>query len=185
MVILDVNDCVNEAEWQLHNTENYKKMSHDLNFGNNKAVNKVISRFLKDSIISKNIAEGLKNENPWTTHFYLKPKLHKECIFRRSAFSSESCRTSKMSEYVHYPHQRHSDFLRKLNKIEYVPNDSYLVSLVAESLYTNIPNAEAEKAVKTSLKNYSNQTVPAKVITTLLVLILTLNNFIFNCKNHL
>ena len=39
-------------------------MSHDLNFGNNKAVNKVISRFLKDSIISKNIAEDLKNKNP-------------------------------------------------------------------------------------------------------------------------
>lgn len=46
------------------------------------------------------------------------------------------------------------DFLRKLNKIEYVPNDSCLVSLDAESLYTNIPNAEAEKAVKTSLENY-------------------------------
>ena len=36
-----------------------------------------------------------------------------------------------------------------------------------------------------SLEKYSKRIAPTKVITTFLALILTLNNFIFNCKNYL
>ena len=49
----------------------------------------------------------------------------------------------------------------------------------------NIRNAEAIKAVKMSLDNHPKRTVTTKVITTFLVLILTLNNFIFNSTNCL
>ena len=40
------------------------------------------------------------------------------------------------------------------------------------------------KAVKTSLENFPRRTVATKVITTFLSLILTLNKFVFNCKNY-
>ena len=40
------------------------------------------------------------------------------------------------------------------------------------------------KAVITSLQDFSRRTVAAKKITTFLLLILTLNNFVFNCKNY-
>ena len=68
---------------------------------------------------------------------------------------------------------------------DFVPDNSCLVSVDVKSLYTNIPNVEGIKSVKTSLGKYSKRTVSTKVITTFLALILTLNNFIFNCKIYL
>ena len=53
------------------------------------------------------------------------------------------------------------------------------------SLYTSIQNSEGIKAVKTSLQNFPRGTVPTKIITTFLSLILTLNNLVSNCKNYL
>ena len=65
-----------------------------------------------------------------------------------------------------------------------VPDNSYFVSLDARSLYTSIPNFEGIKVVKTSLENLPKRTVATKGITTFLSLILTLNNFVLNCKNY-
>ena len=53
------------------------------------------------------------------------------------------------------------------------------------SLYTNTPNAEGISAVKTAFDNYSKKTTSTKVITTFLALILTLNNFVFDCIHYL
>ena len=61
-----------------------------------------------------------------------------------------------------------SDFLRKINAVEFVPDNSYLVSLDVKSLYTSNPNVEGIKAVKMSLEgqpskansgNKSNQNI--------------------------
>ena len=196
VVILDVEDYIKDAERQLNNKENYRKIICDPTTANNEPIHKVISRFQKENLLSKNISEGLKTENPKTPHFYLKPKVHKEGNLGTPVISSINCHTSKISEYVDYhlqpifkeipPNvQDTTDFLRKINQIDFVPENSYLVSLDVKSLYTNIPNAEGIKSIKTPLENYSNRTASAKVITTFLALILTLNNFIFNCKNYL
>ena len=53
------------------------------------------------------------------------------------------------------------------------------------SLYTSIPHSKGIKAVKTSLENSPRRTVATKAMATFLSLILTLNNFKFNCKNYL
>ena len=49
------------------------------------------------------------------------------------------------------------------------------------SIYTNIPKAEGTSAVKRAFDNYSKKTTSTKVIATFLALILTLNNFVFDC----
>ena len=49
-------------------------------------------------------------------------------------------------------------------------------------LYTNISNNKGIKAVETTLKR---KNLPTKIIISFLKLILTLNNFIFNCANFL
>ena len=59
-----------------------------------------------------------------------------------------------------------------------------LVTMDVHSLYTNIPNDEGIQAVREKLNN-SPSRIPTRVITTLLLLILTLNNFIFNGVNYL
>ena len=49
---------------------------------------------------------------------------------------------------------------------------------------TNIPNNEGMKAVR-AYDNHPTKTVAAKVIITLLCLMLTLNNFVFNSISYL
>ena len=78
IVILYVEDYVKEAERQLNNKENYRKTNFDPTTANNETIHKVIQRFQKENLLSKNISEGLKAKNPKTPHFYLKLKVHKE-----------------------------------------------------------------------------------------------------------
>ena len=67
VVILDVEDYVKEAERQLKNKENYRKINCDPTAANNKTICKVKSRFQKENLLSKNICEGLKTEHPKTS----------------------------------------------------------------------------------------------------------------------
>ena len=96
VVILDVEDYVKEAEKQLNNRENYRKINYDPTDVNNESIHKVISRFQKENLLSKNISEGLKTENTKTPHFYLKPKVHKDGNPGRPVISSIYCHTSKI-----------------------------------------------------------------------------------------
>ena len=196
VVIIDVDDYVKEAERQLNNQESYKSIDHDLTTINNKLVNDTIETFKKEKFIQESIAEGLKISNPKTPKFYTLPKIHKEGNPGRPVISSINCHTSNISKYVDYHLQPifkeipsyvkdTNDFLNKISNIKAIPDNSLLVSMDVKSLYTNIPNSEGISAVKKSFDNYPKKTIAMKVITTFLALILTLNNFVFNCKNYL
>jgi hypothetical protein len=58
------------------------------------------------------------------------------------------------------------------------------VTMDVRPLYTNIPNQEGIQAVRETLNN-SSSSIPTRIITTFLTLILTLNNFIFNGVHYL
>ena len=77
-----------------------------------------------------------------------------------------------------------NNFISKINSFPVLPN-SLLVSMDVKSLYTSIANNEGIASVKKKYDHYPKKTIPIKIITTLLVLILTLNNFIFNSKFYL
>ena len=64
-----------------------------------------------------------------------------------------------------------------------MPQESLLVTSDVKSLYTNIPNNEGIEAIKESNEKYKEETVSTKVIITFLSLVLTLNNFVFNCTH--
>ena len=70
----------------------------------------------------------------------------------------------------------------EIDKIVYL---SIFVTLDVKYPYTSIPNPEGIAAAKKAHERYQHKTVPTKVITTFLALILTLNNFIFNSKFYL
>ena len=78
-----------------------------------------------------------------------------------------------------------NDFINKINSTGNIPPTSYLVTMDVKPLYTNVPNSEGIAAVKNAYCNYPKKSIATKVITTFLALILTLNNFIFNCKHYL
>ena len=195
VVIVDVKDYIKEAGRQLNNTENYRKLQEDPTATNMKLLNDTIERFKKQILINEKVAEGLKRNDPKTPKFYLRPKIHKEGNPGRPVVSSVNCHTANISKYVDYHLQPivkeipsyfkdTQDFLKKLEKVKDIPLESLLVTLDVKSLYTNIPNNEGIKAVKESYEKYKEETVSTKVIT-FLSLILTLNNFVFNCTHYL
>ena len=60
VVIVDVKDYIKEAEGQLNNTENYKKLQEDPTATNMKSINDAIERFKNQKLVNQKVAEGLK-----------------------------------------------------------------------------------------------------------------------------
>ena len=138
-------------------------------------------------MMKEKVAEGLKTEKTRTPKFCLRPYIPKRGNPARPVISSVNCHTSNILKYVDYVKEIPSyvkdtkDFIQKLNQRE----DSLLVTLDVKSLYTNISNNEEIKAVKEAYDEGHDKTVPTKVITNFLSLILTLNDFIFNSVNYI
>ena len=195
-VIIDVEDYIREANSQLENTEFYEKLNFNPTEGYSNIVDNRLDELTEEGDLSEEIAEGLKTDNPRTPHFYLLPKIHKEGNPGRPVVSSIDSHTSKISKYVDYHIQPiakvikscvqdTSDFIEKINQVGTVPENTYLVSMDVRSLYTNIPNEEGIEALEESLDTCQSKTTTTKIITTLMWLILTLNNFIFNGLDYL
>ena len=81
--------------------------------------------------------------------------------------------------------QDSNDFLNKIDTTKNIPANCLLVTMDVKSLYMNICSSEGISAVKAPYESYLEKFVATKVIITFLALILTLNNFMFNCKNYL
>ena len=156
VVIVDVKDYIKEAERQLNNTENYRKLQEDP------------TKNKKQKLINEKVAEGLKRNDPKTPKFYLQPKIHKEGNPGRPVVSSVNCHTANISKYVDYHLQPivteipsyvkdTQDFLKKFEKVKDIPQEILLVTLDVKSLYTNIPNNEGIKAIKESYERYKKK----------------------------
>ena len=77
-VIVDVKDYIKEAERQLNNTENYRKLQEHPTAANIKLVNDMMESLKKQKLVNEKVGEGLKRNDPKTPKFYLRPKIHKE-----------------------------------------------------------------------------------------------------------
>ena len=124
----------------------------------------------------------------------MQPKIHKKDNPGRPAVSSVNCHTSSIFYICRLPlgayckrytilcsrHQRFSDKIKSCQ----THTKSKLTSL-SKTLYTNIPNNEGIKAVREACDKHPSKSVSTKVIITFLSLILTLNDFIFNCCHYL
>ena len=99
---MDLKDYIKEAERQLNNTKNNRKLQEDPTATNMKLVNDTIERFKKQKLINEKVAEGLKRNDPKTPKFYLRSKIHKEGNPGRPVVSSVNCHTANISKYVDY-----------------------------------------------------------------------------------
>ena len=78
-----------------------------------------------------------------------------------------------------------TDTINKLSIIQdQVSENDILVTMDVRSLYTYIPNEEGIQTARDAL-NASATRLPTRIITTLLFLILTLNNILFNGIHYL
>ena len=140
VVIVDVKDYIKEAERQLNNTDNYRKLQEDPTATNTKLVNDMIERFKKQKLVNEKVTGGLKRNDSKTPKFYLLPKIHKEGNPGRPVVSSVNCHMANISKYVDYHLQPMvkeipsyvkdtQDFLKKLEKVKDIPLESLLVTL--------------------------------------------------------
>ena len=194
-VIVDVKGYIKEAERQLNKTKNYRKLQEVPTTTNMKLVNDTIEKFKKQKLINEKVAEDLKRNYPKTPEFYLRPEIHKEGDPGRPIVSTINYHTANSLKYLDYHLQPIlkeilsyvkyiQDFLKKLKSKRYTSREPSR-TLDVRSLYTNIPNNKGIKAVKESYEKYKEKTVSKKVVITFLSLILTLNNFVFNCTHYL
>ena len=102
IIIMDIDKYIFEAQRQLNNENNSKKLQIDPTLQCNKLVNNKVERSKKYKSIPTKIADGLIISNPRTPRLYSQPKIHKENDPGRPVISSFSCRTSKISKYVNY-----------------------------------------------------------------------------------
>ena len=181
---------------QLSNEEFYKQVDTDDTAKHEQMIKETLDEFVNAKEIDTKVAKQLTPSDSRTPEFYLLPKIHKDPITGRPVISSSGCHTEKISAYVD-EHLKigaqelpsyikdSNDFNQKIKKIGKISPGNYLVTMDVSSLYTNIDNEEGIKAIRNnaSLKSrYSEKFI--SFICTLMYLILTLNNFIFNGKNY-
>ena len=71
VVIIDTDKYIEEADRQLSDSTNYKKLQKDPTLQHNELVNDTITRFKKEKLVPQNIADVLSTSNPRTPKFYL------------------------------------------------------------------------------------------------------------------
>ena len=181
VVILDIKDYIDEANRQLNDTNNYEQLSFYPTELHTEKIKSEINNLKNENLLTLRAANSLLEEKIKTPEFLLLSKIHKANNPRRPVISSVNCHTSRISEFVHYYLQPEvnkfksyvkdtTDFIKKIETIDRVSDDSYLVSLDVRSLYTNIPHKEGIEAVKQKLKK-SKSSISINVILTFLKLI--------------
>ena len=197
-MISDVEEYVKEANRQLSNKEHYHKLDYNPTTEHAALVENAIDRLRLNGSLDEKMAEQLKPHNPKTPRLYLLPKVHKPGNPGRPVVSSIGCHTEKISKYVDHHLQPlnqalpsyikdTTDFLNKLEALpEELPENTIMVTMDVRALYTNVPNNEGIDAVKHFLRarNKPGDNVLSRIISTFLLLILTLNNFVFNDSNY-
>ena len=78
-----------------------------------------------------------------------------------------------------------TDFIRKIEAIRDLPENTILVTMEVKSLFTNIPHTDGTNAVARALEKIRNESTPTRVIFKFLSLTLHINNFVFNRENYL
>ena len=191
--ILDINDYIDKVNRQLKDANNYEQLDFEPTELHTEKIISEINNLKNENLLTIKTANSLLEEKIKTPEFHL-PKIHKANNPGRPVISSSNCYTSRISEFVDYYLQPEvkklksyvkdsTDSIEKIEAIDHVSDDSYLVSLDVRSLYTNIPQKEGIEAVKQKLKR-SKPSMSIKVILNFLKLILTLNNFVFNGINY-
>ena len=163
IVIVDVDDYVQEANRQLDNNEFKKKLTIDTTEINQIKVNRTINELKSLHLLNEKVANNLLSSEAKIPQFKMLPKVHKKANSGRPMVSSINCHATKISKYIDNQLQPHvkelksyvkdsTDFIRKINSMEKIPDNSIFVTMDVRSLYTHIPNKEGIKAVETTLK---------------------------------
>ena len=156
----------------------------------------VLNEALEAKIISKEEFEFMDPSEKSVAKFYCNFKVHKEHLEGeappvRPIVSGKNSMTEGIAKFVDYHvkelatlHKTYiqdtPDFLRELEKVSDLDDNTILASIDVKALFTNIPAAEALESLETKLNERTNKEVPTEFIKELMKLILENNLFSFH-----
>ncbi|CAN7943058.1 unnamed protein product, partial [Ixodes hexagonus] len=199
IVVMNRADYIGEASRQLDNVDFYQRLPDDPTQRFVTIINRTLQDLRNENKISVDHYNYLKSRNPHPGVFYLLIKVHKPNNPGRPIISGIGTPTEQISEFVdhaikHIPPLLQSyvkdttDFLNQINRMnesDLVSQDSILVTIDVNSLYTNIPHDEGLSAIREFLSVYPSSLADNDCIVRLLELILNYNNFVFHNTHYL
>ena len=135
----------NEALRQLSDTSFYKKVEVNSTGEHEHIITNCLEQFSAKSLIDKDTFKKLVPKDSRTPEFYMLPKIHKNPVSGRPVISSTGCHSEKISAFVdeklrpavsELPSyiKDSDDFLQKIQKLQSVGKDDYLVTFDVSSL---------------------------------------------------
>ena len=203
-VIMDKQNYINEGYRQLDDNRYYKKIENPIYSETSLKVNEILLDLLNKKFITEKQFEYLKSPaEPRPRQFYMLPKIHKPLDKwpvpnmppGRPIISDCSSESYKVSEYIDHflqplasSHDSYlkdtSDFLNKLKQVK-ISENSLIVTMDVESMYTNIDHESGLAAVKKAFEKNPDPRRPDQQILDLLELSLKNNDFQFNGETFL
>ena len=130
MVTLDIKDYIDETNRQLNNTNNYKRTirlrSNRVTYWKNKIRNKQLKN---ENLLTLKTANSLLDEKIKTAEFHLLPKIHEVNNPRRPVIFKICCYLQPEVKKLKSSVKDTTDFIKKIEPIDQVSDDSDLVSL--------------------------------------------------------
>ena len=130
MVTLDIKDYIDETNRQLSNTNNYERTirlrSNRVTYWKNKIRNKQLKN---ENLLTLKTANSLLDEKIKTAEFHLLPKIHEVNNPRRPVIFKICCYLQPEVKKLKSSVKDTTDFIKKIEPIDQVSDDSDLVSL--------------------------------------------------------
>ena len=179
----------------LSNSQFYEKLSEDPTERFSKEVTNYLLGMFERNMLDMHTFQFLFSKHPWTSQFYILPKIHKSGAPGRPIVSSCGAPTEGILKFIDdhlgplvkkipsYLNDT-NDFLSKLWEIR-VPPKSLLFTLDVSSLYTNIPHDEGLGACREALDTRGVLDPPTDDVINLINVVLKKHNFSFNDTHYL
>ena len=130
MVTLDIKDYIDETNRQLNNTNNYKRTirlrSNRVTYWKNKIRNKQLKN---ENLLTLKTANSLLDGKIKTAEFHLLPKIHEVNNPTRPVIFKICCYLQPEVKKLKSSVKDTTDFIKKIEPIDQVSDDSDLVSL--------------------------------------------------------
>ena len=193
IVVWDREDYLAEARTQLKDKDVYQELKGNIVGPLEKIIKSVLRKVRDRKDISDETLDYFLVNNPKLGRFYLLPKMHKRLynVPGRPVISNSGYYTENISAFLEYHLKPISqkvksyikdtnDFLRKLDALPSLPEDTILCTIDVLGLYPNIPHEDGLVAMRKALDEREDKTVSTDSLIELTECVLKNNIFEHN-----
>ena len=193
IVVWDREDYLAEARTQLKDKDVYQELKGNIVGPLEKIIKSVLRKVRDRKDISDETLDYFLVNNPKLGRFYLLPKIHKRLynVPGRPVISNSGYYTENISAFLEYHLKSISqkvksyikdtnDFLRKLDALPSLPEDTILCTIDVVGLYPNIPHEDGLVAMRKALDEREDKTVSTDSLIELTECVLKNNIFEHN-----